>query len=153
MEMVVALTILAMTSGMLISLFLSNLKGATKSRNLTSVKQNGDYALAVMERMIRNSRQVTACSASSLTIMGSDNQLTTFTCSGAAADQLASNSAYLTSDENAVTSCATIFTFDACPNPAMVGIGFTLERKFSGGLPPGEGASIPFQTTVTLRNR
>ncbi len=43
------------------NLFFSILKGASKAEITKEVKQNGDYALAVMERHLRNASSVESC--------------------------------------------------------------------------------------------
>lgn len=126
-------------------LFFSILKGGSKSTILGAVKQNGDYALSVMERMIRNSTAITSCDVTSLTIQNQDGGTTTFTCSGT---QISSNSASLTSN-NVAVSCASLFN---CQLPQRkITIIFDVSESVAAPKVE-ETARMNFQTTVTLRN-
>ncbi|MGB9585897.1 MAG: four helix bundle protein [Anaerolineales bacterium] len=130
--------------------FFSILRGSTKTKTLQMVKQNGDYAISVMERMIRNARSVSG-GGNSITITNPDGMNTTFSCSG---NMIASNSASLVSSEVKVDDCSNVFTVtpgEVGIRPAVVKINFNLSQA---GTPtrPEEQASINFQTTVSLRN-
>ena len=54
-EIVVVVGILGVIAVIGTNMFFTVIRGSNKSKNLTTVKQNGEYALSVMERMIRNS--------------------------------------------------------------------------------------------------
>jgi prepilin-type N-terminal cleavage/methylation domain-containing protein len=132
--------------------FFSILRGSTKTKTLQLVKQNGDYAVSVMERMIRNAKSVSG-GGSSITITNPDGETTDFSCSGSPAT-IASNSASLMSSEVKVNDCTNIFTVtpgEAGIRPAVVKINFSLSQA---GTPsrPEEQTSVNFQTTITLRN-
>lgn len=128
------------------SMFFSILKGSTKTRVLAEVKQNGNYAISVMGRMIRNAKSIESCPGSSITIENQDRDSTTFSCSGG---RVASNSAYLTSDKVAVTNCTNVFTCNLGVSPNVVTIDFTLSQAM--GTRAEETAQVDFKTTVSLR--
>ncbi len=154
-ELLVVMVIMV-TVGMLIAnLFLANLRTAAKTKALTEIKQNGDYALAVMRRMIRNAQKVQSncpeggASGADLTILNLDENTTEFTCQS---DKIASEGAALTSRNLTVEGCSSAF-FCRKPlgRPAVVSISFTLKK---GGPSLGKEftAEIPFQLTVSTRN-
>ena len=60
------------------NIFFGIMKGASKAEVEREVKQNGEYALAIMERMIRNSREVLKCDTGYLIIMNIDDENTKF---------------------------------------------------------------------------
>jgi len=137
--------------------FFSILRGSTKTKTLQMVKQNGDYAISVMERMIRNARAlvspVSDSTVSSITIKNPDGGETTFSCEGDPAT-IASNGASLLSSEVEVDDCANIFDVavgQAGIKPAVVEINFTLTQAKTTNRPE-EQAEVNFQTTVSLRN-
>jgi len=140
------------------SLFISILKGAAKAEIEKEIKQNGDYAINVMERMIRNAREIVNCSSSSIRIKNPDGGYTTFNCR--VNDQvasIASNSAFLTGknvtlDSNGEANCSSGNLTFSCTsgNPPTVGISFTLYQKGSS-VRPEEKAQAKFETTVSLR--
>jgi len=132
------------------------------------VKQNGDYAMSVMQTMIRNAKQVTPCEtgASSLTIVnqkGSTNTIECFYEDGVAKISLDSGtlSNALTGSNVTVgtpggTSCtgssgSTLVFNCQDTSPQTVDIAFTL-TKSGIGTKVEEQASVFFQTSVTLRN-
>ena len=49
-EILVVIGLLAIVVALGSNMFFTTLRGSTKSKTLTIVKQNGDYALSVMER-------------------------------------------------------------------------------------------------------
>lgn len=151
-ELLVVVGIMAIVGTMTANLFLSNLRTAAKTKALTEVKQNGDYALEVMRRMIRNAREIkSSCpgSGTSLMILNPDENTTTFDCSGA---QIASNTAtFLTSGKLEVKSGSCSFVCEKpLSKPAVVTITFTL-KKGEASLGKEFTAEIPFQTTVSTR--
>lgn len=56
-ELLVVIGIMAVVGGVGSDLFISILKGANKANVINEVKQNGNYALDVMERNIRNAKE------------------------------------------------------------------------------------------------
>jgi prepilin-type N-terminal cleavage/methylation domain-containing protein len=145
------------------SLFISILKGAAKAEIEKEIKQNGDYAINVMERMIRNAREISSCSSSSIRIKNPDGSNTTFSClvNNSQVASIASNSAFLTGrnvtlDSSGGTNCfspnlSPNLTFSCTSdNPPKVSISFTLYQKGST-VRPEERAQAKFETTVSLR--
>lgn len=147
-EMMVVIGILLIVGTMAVGLFFQTLKGASKVEILKEVKQNGDYALGVMERMIRNARAIPSpCidkDEASITIANPDNGTTTFSLAGG---QIASNSGRLTG----TNVSATALTFHCNPlSSPVVNITFTISQTGSPTRPE-EQAQVSFKTTVSLR--
>jgi prepilin-type N-terminal cleavage/methylation domain-containing protein len=133
------------------SLFFSLLRGSTKSRILKVVRQNGDYALAVMGIMVRNAASLPNYSGSSITIVNPDGGTTIFSCSSG---RIASNGASLMSSEVKVNDCSSVFSLDLKEGgaaPAVMTIKFSLSQQAVAARPE-EQALMNFQTTVSLRN-
>lgn len=157
-----------------ISLFYAVLESASKAEIEKEVKQNGDYAITIMEGMIRNASRVECAvdpvSGSTVLIKNPDGNETTFQClydSGNNIARIASVSAtadqYLTSQTvtlgtktTQITGCLNIpnnlsFTCTSPPSgPQIVNIGFTLTQARLGGKPE-EKAKVDFETTIGLR--
>lgn len=156
-EMLVVVVIFAVVGTIVVQMFFSSLKGGSKSNVLAIVKQNGDYALTVMERMIRNSKKVEYCPVvppdtdrKTLVISDYNGILTTFSCSS---NRIASSSGqiyYLTS-ENVSVSCASLFDCSQFATDRKIGIEFTVSENVPGAKIE-EKAQMGFKTTVTLRN-
>ncbi|OGV89699.1 hypothetical protein A2Z41_02475 [Microgenomates group bacterium RBG_19FT_COMBO_39_10] len=142
--------------------FFSLLRGSTKAKTASNVKQNGDYALGVMERMIRNARyleknsdstpedeQICELGMTKIKIKNPDGGSTEFSCGD---DKISSNSADLISDE-IIVDCSFDCQRqeDGSFKPDVVTIDFILS---SGGpsARPEELALISFKTTISLRN-
>lgn len=85
-EVVVALAITATLMAVASSSFFYLLRGTSKVEIIKEVKQNGDYALSVMDTKIRNSRDITtSCSlggvtSDSISIVNPDGSASTFDC-------------------------------------------------------------------------
>jgi len=156
-EIIVVVGILGIIMIMGSNLFFSILRGSTKTKILQLVKQNGDYAISVMGRMIRNARSVSG-SGSSITIVNPDGRPTTFSCSDLdanGANEISSNSARLINDEvKVINNCSNVFSViagEVGTRPDVVTINFTLSQA-GVTTRPEERASVNFQTTISLRN-
>jgi len=170
-EILVVVGILGIITVVSSTMFFTVFKGSGKTKALTKVKENGDYALSVMERLIRDSQEVITNSDNKVCESGMnkiklkriDGTLIEFACleEGTANGRIASNSARLTSDEVKLDSCS----FDcgcpaAYPNctsegakffPKTVTIKFTLSQV-AATVRPEEQAIVNFQITVNTRN-
>lgn len=152
-EILVTIGILGIIVVVASNLFFSLLKGSMKTKTLQTVKQNGTYAISVMERMIRNARGIETCTSAmkKIKITNPDMRTTEFDLTG---PQIASNSGnFLTSNEVKVES-SKVNQFDCVPGngkPAVVTIQFSLSQAALANRPEEE-ASVTFQTTVSLRN-
>ena len=170
-EILVVVGILGIIAVVASNVFFTTLRSSGKTKVLTKVKENGDYALSVMERMIRDSQEVVTNTDNKICESGmnylkfkrADGSTIEFGCleEGTANGRIASNSARLTSSEVKVDSCS----FDcscpaAFPNctsegtkfyPKTVTIKFTLSQ-FGATVRPEEQATINFQTTISTRN-
>ncbi len=156
-EMVVVIGILLLIAGAITSLFFVSLRSSTGTIILNDVKQNGDYTLSVMERMIRNARTIkdiqTVCdntNKNSITIVNPDNQETTFSCPSGSG-QIASQSAYLNSPQTPISNCSFSCYFTP-PNPAVVKISFTIGKSAGSASRPEETVSLNYSTSVVVRN-
>lgn len=167
LEVIVSVSIVAIVGVVISQAFFTTTTSGTKSQALQEIKQNGDYALTIMERMIHNAVRVTnVCDASgelapSVTIQNLDGGLTTFGCQAFESyTRIASTSGtsvvYLT-DKGISLGAATCdtdsleFTCTKDPGGATkVGIFFRLQTTGVGTVIQ---STLPeFVTTVTLRN-
>lgn len=71
-EIIVVFGILALIGGLTSDLFASVLKGANKANTVNEIKQNGNYALNYIERVVRNSASVVSDPADTLNLVVSD---------------------------------------------------------------------------------
>lgn len=161
-EIIVAVGILGIIAALGTNMFLTIMRGSTKSKNLTTVKQNGEYALSVMERMIRNSSDVITNSdgdicesgMTKIKIINSNKEETEFSFMDlGGSSYIASNSSRITSDQVLVTNG--VFDCDDSVgdfNPKTVVIDFTLDQNTSPAPRVEEEVNINFKTTVTTRN-
>ena len=156
-ELLVVVAVMAIMGGVVANLFFQILKGATKAQLSTEIKQNGDYTLSLMGKMIRNAKQVTSeCKgepADAIVIQNQDDKLTTFACLGTGDEvKIASNSERLTSSKVRVSSSCQ--TFVKCTKtgltPSLIEISFSLSQLGSPTRPE-EAAAVDFKTSVSLR--
>lgn len=154
-ELMVVVGITITVGVMVANIFAINLRTTAKNRALTEVKQSGDYALSIMERMIRNSEAVDCPAGDRLELSNFDGGTTAFFID---ADRIASESAYsglntitgyLTSDELTATDLVFVWT-ERTGKPDIVDISFDL-AKTGTALGQEFSAAIPFRTTVSTR--
>lgn len=167
-ELIISIAIIAILGGVISQVFFQTTRSNAKSEILKEVKQNGDYALNVMQRMIRNSTEITSScsdagvSGTSLTITNPDLGTTTFQClSSGSIQRIASVSGgridYLT-DSNVTLggiTCNTSTFETVCTSvrgiPNNVNISFTLSQIGTSAVITNP-VSENFNAFVTLRN-
>jgi prepilin-type N-terminal cleavage/methylation domain-containing protein len=154
--MAVFLTVIGIVLG---TLFVS-LRGSKKSDVILAARHNGDGAMEQMVRRIRYAKSLdspNACipektSLNSLTITSSDGMQTVFSCPATSGEGISSNSASLI-DTSAVSVSACSFSCSQLSpsDPPKITITFTLSSVGGGNFVEGK-TSVPFQTSVTMRN-
>ncbi len=157
-ELLVAMGILGIVGGMSSIILFTTLKSASKSDIMREVKQNGDYSLSVMERMIRNASMVTPCPgvANALTVSNPDGQKTTFAKQNVAVgsitvSKIASNSgSFLTNNNVSLVGDISFNCTKPVSAPAFVSISFTLSQAGTTTRVE-EKATVYFHTSVSLR--
>lgn len=171
LEILISVTIAGAVGVLIAQVFFTTARTNTKTELLKDVKQNGEYAMGIMERMIRNSLRVesvcsdTGTTLTSIDIVNPNGDTTTFGCvldSGTTRIASTSSSAtteYLTSNDVTIggLTCADAanslsFVCTSYPDQqTSVTVNFSLSQI---GTPPDqfEQASVLFQTTATPRN-
>lgn len=165
-ELLVVVALIGMIGAITTQVFILALQTQGKSEIIKEVKQNGDYAMSVMESMIRNSSDILSVSCNDtlnqITIQNPDGFNTIFDCS-LGSNNISSISgsenavptptgAPLTNSRVKVSSC----TFRViCPtppiNPKYVYIEYTVSQAGSG-TGPKDTSTLDYQTTISLRN-
>ncbi|MBI4999385.1 hypothetical protein HZB97_01290 [Candidatus Gottesmanbacteria bacterium] len=114
----------------------------------------GDYAISVMERMIRNAKSISTCAGStnSLTITNPDNLTTTFMTQtvGEVVKIASSSGNFLTNDKVTVVGNINFTCTKPANAPTVVMIKFSLSQAGTVTRVE-EKAQVDFQTTVSLR--
>ncbi len=165
-EIIVVVGILGIVAAIGTNIFFTVIRSSTKSKNINTVKQNGDHALSTMERMIRNSyaiitnsdAQICENGMTKIKIINSNKEETEFELVDSDGDPsngynyLASNSARLTSDEVRVASGSFDCLSSGDFNPKTVTINFTLTQNFSPTPRVEEEATIDFRAVIETRN-
>lgn len=153
-ELLVAVGVMAIVGGLATIILFTTLRSASKSDVMVEVKQNGDYALSVMGRMIRNAKAVSVCTgaSNSLTITNPDDKVTTFTTQTIdSLVKISSNSGnFLTSDKVTVVGNINFTCTKPTNTPPFITIRFSLSQSGTATRPE-EKAQVDFQTTVSLR--
>lgn len=154
-EVLIFISILIVILSISFSFLLITFSGASKNDALKEVKQNGSFALSLMEKFALSAKKVECSSGPppTLTVTMLDETSTFFSCED---DKISSASSdlttYLTDDNVVVSGC--VFTCTANPGtPAMIGIGYTVEMAGNASLRVSEKASLSFSTKVIVRNQ
>lgn len=171
LEILVSVSIIAGLSILIAQAFFTTTRSNTKTEILKEVKQNGDLALGLMSRMVRESTSITSScpstglTSTSLSIKNPDGATTTFGCvydgsvtriassSGALSDYLTSSSVTLGDTSCAGGAMTLSFTCTARPaGGSTVTMSFTLSQA---GVPVNlfQRAQSSFQTTIDTRNQ
>ena len=163
-EVLVVISILAIVGGVFTMSIVSFTTSKNKSSSLSEVKQNGDYALSLMEQNIRNSAPPVSCNSpinDQVTIRSENGSSQVIACveTGLAnsritigpATSIATNPT-LVSRSIRVTSCSFTCQTGTSFSSDGVAIAFSLSLN-SASTQVSERSQETFSTTVFLRNR
>ncbi len=159
LELLVAVTLLALIVVAATNLFFSLIRGGGKVDVGTEVKQNGQQALATMEQLIRNADSVVACSptpTTSIQLLDKTGAAIALSCEDLDDGDLqtgyiASGSARLTSSKVVLTDCAfTCSTSSGTIKAPLVSITFTL-KQLGEVSKTYKQAEAKFSASVVLR--
>jgi prepilin-type N-terminal cleavage/methylation domain-containing protein len=171
-ELLAVIIVFSLISGIGSVILITSLRTSTKTNTLTNVKQNGNYVITQMSKVIRNSVSVSPnCTIAvyptpvptitAISVTDATGLQTTFTC-----DSVNNSISYYTSanitpqpylDSNAVvtTSCGFTCSQSTVTDYPVVGISFSLVSAKPTGVVENTASSnpIPFFTGITLRNK
>jgi len=152
-EILVVVAIFAILGLLVSRITLVTLRGSNKSEALVKVRENLSYAMAVMERQLRNADEVAPCTGSAGTRVDYKDELGTptyFACITSGSDvYVASGSARLTNNDVVITSCSITCVPSSGTNQPSVAI--TLEAR--DARPTSiESAKVSSSTQIFLRN-
>ena len=161
MEMLVAVVIFGMLGIIATQSLFSLFRGAAKTEAIKEVKQNGDYALSVLEISIHNAVGVVVENQGrNLVLTNPDGDSRTFRCRAEGSlnriqeGENPTDPNYLTSEAVSIVDCQNIFVLSD-PNPGYepktVFISFTL-RQADSTARATETATENFQLQITMRN-
>lgn len=152
MELMMVVSITAVIVVTVTGLFFRSLRGGAKTDTIATVEQNSQYVLALMERFIRNAKEVNnvgglpcPSTGQTVTLIGWDGGTTQFSLSSG---RIASNSTPLSADNVLVEN----LTFECVRDegvPDQIVIDFDATRSDVG---TGFVTSTHFETKVALRN-
>ena len=154
-EILVVVAIFAVLGLLVSRVILVTLRGSNKSEALVKVRENLDYALAVMERQIRNANEVLPCTNNPTTQLDYKDQTgkaSSFACITNGSDvYVASGSARLTNNEVVITSAnCLIFTCIRSSGTNQPSVMITLEARDAHATSI-ESAKVSSSTQIFLR--
>ncbi len=151
-EILLVVSIFAILGILVGRITLLTLRGSNKSDALIKVRENLDYAIAVMERQIRNAEAVSPCpnaSPTRLDYKDSQGSAAYFACVTSGSDvYVASGSARLTNNEIVVTSCTLTCNPSTGINQNSVSINLEARDARSTSI---ESARVSATTQIFLR--
>lgn len=157
MEIIIAISLLGIISVIFSGFLITVISGGSKSEISKEVRQNGNFALSVIEGLVLNSVAVSCPDLVNnhlLSIKDVNGNFADIRCLGDPDYYISSSSAgtvlNLTGDNVAVNPCS--FTCDHTPGkPTKVTVDFSVSQKGTS-LRPNEKSTINFQTEINTRN-
>lgn len=177
-ELLAVIIILVTVGTIITSILVTSLRGGNKSNTTNDVRQNGNYVITQMSKMILyaksfdgvstdGSNYVTDCIVNQppaptptlapvvykyIKILSFDGGQTTFSCAnGTIASGSAAGNFSLLSSSFSVTSCSFLCTQTNLLSAPTININFTLEKANAGFFVENQ-TTIPFETSITPRN-
>ncbi len=152
-EMLVSVALLVIVMIVATQSIASSLKNSRKSDSISKVRENVDYVISSMERLLRNAQSRSCISPQQLNYVDEYGNTTNFSCitsggysyiaSGSAATKLTSS--------NVSVNCSSVFS---CPTPAA-GVPQSVIIKITASEYPSvgaDGATVTSQTRMQLRS-
>jgi len=177
-EMLAVIVIFAIIGGIISAIFASSLRGSNKANVTNEIRQNGNYALLQMSRMISYARNFDGISVDGsdesyqdcyfspigagtptpqpvdyhyLKITSFDGGQIIFSCNTKSEEIIASNGASLVNTSVVrAENCSFNCVQKSAASPPTIKISFTLSEKNENNFFEKK-ATIPFETSVTLR--
>ncbi|MBI2590639.1 MAG: prepilin-type N-terminal cleavage/methylation domain-containing protein [Candidatus Blackburnbacteria bacterium] len=154
-ELLVVMTIFTIVLLVVSQVLFSTFKGASKSEAQDTVKRQGEQAMAVMERAIRNARTIYTCSGG-LTVTYQEPSLSTgsFSCTniGSGSGYIASVRGPLTASDVDVTSCSITCEMINGVNKVVIINASFAAKGTALNLRTEEKGAISLQSRILLRN-
>ncbi|MDO8452526.1 MAG: type II secretion system protein [bacterium] len=153
-EVLIVIAIFSIIALVISQTLFTILKGSAKQEVSATIKQEGNYIIAAMERAIHNSKSITACGSGRIDYMDADARPGSFVCD-TTAGTVASGSAtpiVITGTRVSVTGCS--FTcLPAVPPYKSVDVNLTFQaRDTAGTLRAEEKSRVQLRTKILLRN-
>lgn len=146
----IAMLMLAISSSMLMSIISSN-----RIRNLTKIKQAGNFALDQIQGIIRNAKDITICNSSTVTVVNQDGTTSTISL---ISNRLATNIDTYITPANLDVDATTLFncqpndtTSTSVEKTNLIKIAFTLKDLNIEA--SKENPVLQFETSINLRNQ
>lgn len=147
-EIIVVVSIFIIVSLVAFSFLSIVLVQNSKISLVKEVRQNGNYALMVLERLISSAKEIDCPDNQSVSITDINDSSTVIACTEG---RVASSSAYLTSSEVSVSGC--LFTCLVSEGlPSSLEVQFTISQLGVAGR-SSESESQTFRTKLVLRNK
>ena len=127
-----------------------SVQGSKKGSSSVNVRENLNYSISVIERLLRNANRVSSCTSSTITYLDENDVSASFSCvTPGNGGYIASGSALLrlTSAEVAVTSC--VISCDLVGVPPSVTIDVTAGDVDTASIK--EGTQISIFSNILLR--
>lgn len=147
----IAILMLAISSSMLMSVISSN-----RIRTATKTKQAGNYALDQIQGLIRNSKDISVCNATTVTVTNQNGTTSTIELDGS---RLISNpDVFLTPDGTTTSISGSLFTClptdtDATTETKTNLIKVSFDMQNSAESRATENPLLHFETSINLRNQ
>ncbi len=147
LELLIVVVLTAVIAVVATSLLFTSLGSSGKASGLAVVKQEGDQAIQLMERLIREAKNARCPAGNSLEIIDQDGDSLFFDVDSAKVQ--ISPGGHLTSDQVEATNFACSVELGTAGVPDFVEVEFII--TIAPGGRPAETVSQKFQTKVSLR--
>ncbi|HUQ85416.1 MAG TPA: type II secretion system protein [Candidatus Limnocylindrales bacterium] len=158
-ELLMSLGISGFVGAIIISILFTTLRVSKRTDLIVVLKYNGNSAISQVSKAIRYTKKLNSPSScispvrtTSITVTSLENESTTFVCTGGSSATIESNGLSLIDTNSAVaTNCSFTCTQNTLNDPPTIKFSFVLNSKNPSNIWE-QRVSIPFDTSVTLRN-
>lgn len=158
LELLVVISVISVAGILISGVLVSTLRGSNKATTVDNLKQNGNYALLQMSRVIRSASNIDllpcgnpSMAVQTMTVTQLDTTQTVFDCTGTTITSNGSSLLDTSVVQLVPSSCQIICSQQTSADIPVVQIKFSLMQSGSGNF-ADQASTIPFQTSIVLRN-
>lgn len=149
-ETLVVIVVFAIISVVMTQALVNSIITSRKSESIIKVRESLDYTISVMERRLRNSKEITNCQATRIDYTTENDQAAYFVCLNVGSNngRVENEEGRLTNDEIRITACSISCQNAAEGVPESVDVSLSAEGISSIA---EERSPITSSTTINLR--
>lgn len=148
-EILVVISLFAILSVITAQSLIRIIGSTSNSSSSAKTRENMEHALSIVERSMRNAKQITSCNTTSVNYVSENNQAESFVCTTVGGGNIEKNGQPLVSTDVSLSTCTlSCITPGGSTSPTGIQIALTGNDAEA----PYDFTPVSLQTTILLRS-